>query len=190
MTISNKLTISRICIVPIMVLVTLIKPLQEIDMFLGLNLSEFLFAILFVIASITDFLDGYLARKRNEITDFGKFLDPIADKVLTLAAMLYIVQFKTPYQFWWILILIVVTREFVVSAVRMIAASKNIVIAASIYGKIKTVITTITLFLILFNGFGLYTWITDSLFYLTVLVTLLSGIDYVIKNKIVFSGTK
>ncbi len=193
MTLSNKITISRMALIPVMIIVLFIKPLNNIDLFLNLTLAEFLFALLFVIGSFTDFLDGYLARKRNEITDLGKFLDPIADKLLTLTGMLYVVQFKTDYNFWWILVLIVVAREFVVSAIRMVAASKNVIIAASIYGKIKTAVTLVALTLILFNGFGLYLWlgdgahyVTDVLFYISVLITFLSGLDYIIKNKEVF----
>ena len=102
----------------------------------------------------------------------------------------YIAFYRTEYTFWWILILIIISREFIVSAVRMAAAKNNVVIAASIYGKIKTVLTMVAIIAILFNGFGLYHimgsnahYVTDILFYLSVLATVLSGIDYVIKNK-------
>ncbi len=195
MTLSNKITITRLILIPIMILMLFIPAFQEITTILKLSLAELLFAVLFTVASFTDFLDGYLARKRNEITDFGKFLDPIADKLLTITAMLYVSYFKTEYNFWWVLVLIVLFREFIVSAVRMVAAKKNIVIAASIYGKIKTVLTMITLIAILFNGFGLYYlmgnnahYVTDVLFYLSVLVTFLSGLDYIVKNKNVFEN--
>ena len=94
MTLSNKITISRILLIPLMVLMLYIPPLKDIKTIFNLNLAELLFAILFVVASTTDFLDGYLARKRNEVTTFGKFLDPIADKLLVLSGMLYIIVFK------------------------------------------------------------------------------------------------
>lgn len=199
MTLSNKITLSRLAIIPLMIIVVFIKPLQEIMLlqsFINISLAELLFAILFVLASLSDILDGYLARKRNEITDFGKFLDPIADKVLTLTGLLYIVTYKTQHTFWWVLILIIVTREFVVSAVRMLAARKDIVIAASVYGKIKTGVTLTTIILILFNRLGLDLLfdkayiITDVLMYISVLVTFLSGLDYIIKNKEVFNENK
>ena len=94
MTISNKITISRIVLVPVMILMIYIPPLRKIDTIFNLDLGELLFAILFVIASFTDFLDGHLARKRNEITTFGKFLDPIADKVLVLVDFYILLHIK------------------------------------------------------------------------------------------------
>lgn len=193
MTISNRLTILRMCLIPIMIIVLYIPPFQEITTLLGLSLAELLFGLLFVVGSLTDIFDGYLARKRNEVTDFGKFLDPIADKLLTMTGMIYVVIYKTDYDFWWILLLIVIAREFIVSATRMVAANKNIVIAASVYGKVKTTITLIAIIIILFNGFGLYLllgdsahYITDAIFYISVIITVLSGVDYIVKNRQVF----
>ncbi len=190
MTISNKITIFRILIIPVMIVLLFIEPLNQKEVFLRLNLAELLFGILFVIGAFSDMLDGYLARKRDEITDLGKFLDPIADKLLTTTALLYIASFRTDYDFWWILILIIIAREFIVAAVRMAAANNNVVIAASIYGKIKTVLQMIAIIAILFNGFGLYYimkenahYVTDVLFYISVLATVLSGVDYIFKNK-------
>lgn len=191
MTISNKITISRIIMIPIMIIFLFIKPFKEINTFLNLNLSELLFAILFVLGALSDILDGQLARRRNEITDFGKFLDPIADKLLTTTALLYIAAERTTHTWWWVLIFLIIAREFIVSAIRMNAAKDDVVIAASIYGKIKTTITMIAVIAILFNGFGLYhimgssaTIITDVLFYISVLATVLSGIDYAVKYKV------
>lgn len=189
MTLSNKITISRIILIPIMILMLYIPPLRSIETVLNLDLGELLFGSIFIIASFTDFLDGYLARKRQEITSFGKFLDPIADKLLTISAILYIVFERTEHSWWWILIIVVLFREFIVSALRMMAA-KSTVIAASYFGKLKTVVTMIAVILILFNGFGLYHlmgnsayYVTDAIFYLAILLTALSGIDYVIKNR-------
>lgn len=189
MTISNKITISRIILVPIMILMIYIPPLRKIETIFKLDLGELLFAIIFVIASFTDFLDGHLARKRNEITTFGKFLDPIADKVLVLSGMLYIITYKTNYDWWWILVVIVLFREFTVSALRMIAA-KDKVIAAGFSGKLKTVVLMIAMTMILFNNFGLdyfmngkAHYISDVLFYLGVVLTAYSGFDYVFRNK-------
>ncbi len=189
MTISNKITISRIILVPIMILMIYIPPLRKIETIFKLDLGELLFAIIFVIASFTDFLDGHLARKRNEITTFGKFLDPISDKVLVLSGMLYIITYKTNYDWWWILVVIVLFREFTVSALRMIAA-KDKVIAAGFSGKLKTVVLMIAMTMILFNNFGLdhfmngnAHYISDVLFYLGVALTAYSGFDYVFRNK-------
>lgn len=190
MTISNKITISRIILVPVMILMIYIPPLRKIDTIFNLDLGELLFAILFVIASFTDFLDGYLARKRNEITTFGKFLDPIADKVLVLSGMLYIITYKTNYDWWWILVVIVLFREFTVSALRMIAAKEDLVIAAGFSGKLKTVVLMIAMTMILFNNFGLdhfmddnAHYISDVLFYIGVALTAYSGFDYVYRNR-------
>lgn len=191
MTISNKITISRIIMIPIMIIFLFIKPFKEINTFLNLNLSELLFAILFVLGALSDILDGQLARRRNEITDFGKFLDPIADKLLTTTALLYIAAERTTHTWWWVLIFLIIAREFIVSAIRMNAAKDDVVIAASIYGKIKTTLRMIAVIAILFIGFGLdhimgssATIITDVLFYISVLATVLSGIDYAVKYKV------
>jgi len=193
MTISNKLTISRMLVIPIMIIVLFIPVLRDTTTIFNLSLAELLFGILFTLGSMTDWLDGYLARKRNEITTLGKFLDPIADKLLVITAMVYIAIFRTEYiSFWWILVLIVIFRELLVSAVRMLAANKQVVIAASWFGKIKTIVTMPTLVLILFNRFGLDSilgsnghYLTDILFYISVLLTLLSGLDYLYQNRAV-----
>lgn len=189
MTISNKITISRMIIIPVMIIILFIEPLTKIETIFNLNLAELIFGIFFVLAALTDILDGQLARRRNEVTDFGKFLDPIADKLLTTTALLYIAASRTEYTWWWVLILLIISREFIVSAIRMTAAKNDIVIAASIYGKLKTTITMIAIVAILFNNFGLYyligedaaTIVTDILFYVSVLATVLSGLDYAFK---------
>ena len=143
-----------------------------------------------MVGSFTDFLDGYLARKRNEITTFGIFLDPVADKLLTITAILYIVTEKTSHSWWWSLVVVILLREFMIMAIRTIAAKDNKVIAANIFGKIKTFITMISIILILFNGFGLvnilgewFNYFIDGTFYLAILVTLVSGIIYLVQNK-------
>ena len=130
----NKLTIFRVILVPIMVIFSLINIPVDV---LGVPLNFIIMDIIFIIASLTDKLDGYLARKNNEITNFGKFLDPIADKILVVSAMLILVGAgKLPA---WIPI-IIITREFAVSGYRLIAVEQNgKVIAASVWGKLKTV---------------------------------------------------
>ncbi len=190
MTISNKITLSRIILIPIMILVILLPTFNNIETIFTLSLGELLFAVLFVIGSFTDFLDGYLARKRNEITTFGIFLDPVADKLLTITAILYIVTEKTSHSWWWSLVVVILLREFMIMAIRTIAAKDNKVIAANIFGKIKTFITMISIILILFNGFGLvnilgewFNYFIDGTFYLAILVTLVSGIIYLVQNK-------
>ena len=138
MNLANKLTIFRILLVPVMMLVPIIDNLVGIHgEFLGISTAFWIMNIIFIIASITDKLDGYIARSRNQVTTFGKFLDPLADKILVLSALVILVEYgKIPS---WIPI-IVSAREFIVSGYRLIAVEKGgKVIAASIWGKLKTV---------------------------------------------------
>ncbi len=182
MTTANKITISRFLIIPIMIAIIYIEPLKADIGFFNLSIGGFVFAILFVIGMITDFLDGQIARRYHQITTFGKFLDPIADKVLVLTAMLYLMVTMTTRVPLWA-VAIVITREFIVTTIRLMAIEKKQVIAASIFGKIKTATTMIALFILLFNDFGLTHWIGDIMFYLAILMTIISGADYFIKNK-------
>ena len=138
MNLANKLTIFRIILVPVMMAIPIIDNLIGIPgNFLGISAAFWIMNVIFIIASITDKLDGYIARSRNEVTTFGKFLDPIADKILVLTAFIILVEYnKIPS---WIPI-IVLAREFIVSGYRLIAVEKGgKVIAASIWGKLKTV---------------------------------------------------
>ena len=138
MNLANKLTIFRIVLVPLMLIVGIIDKLVGIPgEFLGISTAFWIMEIIFIVASITDKLDGYIARSRNQITTFGKFLDPIADKILVLTAMIILVEYtKIPA---WIPV-IVLFREFLVSGYRLLAVEKGgKVIAASVWGKLKTV---------------------------------------------------
>ena len=151
MNLPNKLTIFRVILVPIMVII----PFLGIDgEFLGIPITYLIVDLIFIIASITDKLDGYLARKNNQVTAFGKFLDPLADKILVLSAMLMLVEeAKLPA---WIPI-IVLSREFRVSGYRLIAVEQGgKVVAASVWGKLKTVTQMIAIILafIDLNAFG------------------------------------
>ena len=151
MNLPNKLTIFRIILVPIMVLIPFFNIQGE---FLGIPITYLIIELIFIIASITDKLDGYLARKNNQVTAFGKFLDPLADKILVLSAMLMLVEAaKLPA---WIPI-IVLSREFLVSGYRLIAVEQGgKVVAASVWGKLKTVTQMIAIILafIDLNAFG------------------------------------
>ena len=151
MNLANKLTIFRMILVPIMVIIPFLGINSEI---LGIPLTYIIIDIIFIIASITDKLDGYIARSRNQVTTFGKFLDPIADKILVLAAMIMLVEMgKLPA---WIPV-IVLAREFIVSGYRLIAVEKGgKVVAASVWGKLKTVTQMIAIILAFLdvNAFG------------------------------------
>ena len=149
MNLPNKLTIFRIILVPIIVIITFFNIQGE---FLGIPITYLIINLIFIIASITDKLDGTIARSRNLVTTFGKFLDPIADKILVLAALIMLVEFgKIPA---WIPI-IILFREFVVSGYRLIASQNGgEVIAASIWGKLKTVTQMIAIILCFIDKFS------------------------------------
>lgn len=187
MNLPNKLTIFRIILVPIMVII----PFLGIDgKIFGIPTEWIIIDLIFIIASITDKLDGYLARKNNQVTTFGKFLDPLVDKILVLAAMVMLVEMsKLPA---WIPI-IVLAREFMVSGYRLIAVEKGgEVIAASKWGKLKTVTQMIAIILAILdlNAFGecfkgvlqggdlILNLIVTILMIVQVIATIFSGIDY------------
>ena len=192
MNLPNKLTIFRIILVPIMVII----PFFGIDgRFLGIPISWLIIDAIFVIASITDKLDGYLARKNNQVTTFGKFLDPLADKILVLAAMVMLVEMqKLPA---WIPI-IVLAREFVVSGYRLIAVEQGgKVIAASIWGKIKTATQMVAIIMMFLDKYSfaavlnsnarvtmntfeiIFNSITSVLMFVSVIAAIFSGWDYI-----------
>ncbi len=195
MNLANKLTIFRIILVPIMVIIPFLGINGE---FLGVPIIWFIIDAIFIVASITDKLDGYIARKRNEITTFGKFADPLADKILVLAAMIMLVEaMKLPA---WIPI-IVVAREFIVSGYRLIAVEKGgKVIAASFWGKLKTATQMIAIILafIDINSFGaIFTGnlqgfafslnlLTTGLMIISTIATIFSGYDYLKNGKELF----
>ena len=177
MNLANKLTVFRIILVPVMMLVPVLGLNQELW---GIPLTYLIIDLIFIIASITDKLDGYIARSRNQITTFGKFLDPIADKILVIVAMLMLVgSGKIPY---WIPAIVVI-REFMVSGYRLVAVQKNgNVIAASIWGKIKTATQMVGLILAFVdkNVFGaIFTSnLTGFDFALNLIVTIMLSISY------------
>ncbi|MCI8546081.1 MAG: CDP-diacylglycerol--glycerol-3-phosphate 3-phosphatidyltransferase [Clostridia bacterium] len=196
MNLANKLTIFRIILVPIMVVFAYI-PING-DVY-GIAIPMLIMEAIFIIASITDKLDGYIARSRNQVTTFGKFLDPLADKILVLSAMVILVEMgKLPA---WIPI-IVLAREFIVSGFRLIAVEKGgVVIAASVWGKIKTVTQMIALisafvdigaFFSFINGglSGVYLIInivTSVMMLVSTIATIFSGIDYIWKGRKILS---
>src|SRR5690554_6070138 len=188
MTTANKLTILRILLIPVMIIVLYIDGLKIQTAFLNMDVQQIIFAGLFVLASLTDFLDGYIARKYNQITTFGKFLDPIADKVLVFTALLYLmIQMPNRVGIWGVMIIIL--REFLVTGDRLIAVEHKKVIAASNLGKYKTLTTMLAIIMFLFNDFGLtqinpnLAWVTNIVYYLAIIFTVWSGFDYIYKNK-------
>lgn len=154
MNLANKLTIFRILLVPLMVIVPFLGIQGEVW---GIPITYLIMDAIFIVASITDKLDGYIARTRNQVTTFGKFLDPLADKILVLTAMILLVEVaKIPA---WIPI-IVLSREFIVSGYRLIAVEKGgKVIAASIWGKLKTVTQMLSITFIFIDKFNFFDFI-------------------------------
>nr|WP_152803812.1 CDP-diacylglycerol--glycerol-3-phosphate 3-phosphatidyltransferase [Alkalibaculum sporogenes] len=157
-------------------------------MIADVNNGQTIAAIIFIIASATDWLDGYIARKYNLITVFGKFADPLADKLLVSAALICLVELGAVSS--WIVILII-AREFAVTGLRVLAASDNIVIAASWWGKIKTVTQMVAIIATLFNNYPfslINIPVSTTFMYLAALFTVISGVDYFVINKKVFTG--
>jgi CDP-diacylglycerol--glycerol-3-phosphate 3-phosphatidyltransferase len=159
-------------------------PVFMLVLYLGFRGGNVVAAAIFVAASITDFADGYIARKRGIVTDFGKFMDPLADKVLVCAAMLWFTQ--TGVMPAWAA-LIVIAREFAVTALRLIAVDNGRVIAAAWSGKIKTASTMVCLTAMFF---ALPTWLSWVLIAVIVVTTLVSGIEYFVKNRDVINPNK
>ena len=187
MNLPNKLTIFRIILVPIMVIIPFLGITGTIS---GIPISWIIIDLIFILASITDKLDGYLARKNNQITTFGKFLDPLADKILVLAAMTMLVE-MTQLPAW--IPIIVLTREFMVSGYRLVAVEKGgKVIAASKWGKLKTVTQMIAIILAFvdLNPFGecfsgtlqggdlILNIIVTGMMIIQTIATIFSGLDY------------
>lgn len=199
MNLPNKITIARILLVPIM----MIMPYLGITATLpwGLPIVNLIILAIFLVASFTDYLDGHIARKRNIVTNFGKFLDPIADKLLVLAALVMLVESDVLPS--WIPI-IIAAREFMVSAIRMLVATEGKVIAASKLGKIKTVTQMVAISLAFLDtnpfmsfvngGFATYELILNFLMsiamILAVIATIWSGVDYFMKSKDVVLKSK
>lgn len=176
MTTANKLTILRMIMVPFCMGFLLFDN----------NVSRTVGLILFILASATDCLDGYIARHYNQITTFGKFMDPLADKMLVMAAFLCLVHFD---RMSVVAIMIILAREFAVSGIRMVAVSEGNVIAAGWWGKVKTVLQMIAIVIsviLMYDtpiGIEMSKLITDILIWISVAATVVSGLEYVIKNR-------
>ena len=167
MKLPNKLTLLRIIMIPVFVVL----------LYLDFPFNNLVALAVFILASITDTLDGYIARKYNLITDFGKFMDPIADKQLVTAAMLVFVDWHMMPA--WVVI-VVVAREFIVSALRLVAANNGRVIAAGWSGKVKTASTMVCICIMLL---GLPQWVNAVCSAVILVTTAYSGIEYLVKNK-------
>ena len=171
MNLPNKLTIARVCMVPLFM----------VALMMNTGTSRVVAMVIFALASLTDMLDGKVARKYNLITNFGKLMDPLADKILTAAAMVCLVELGDLAA--WIVV-IILFREYAITGLRSVAASENIVVAANIWGKVKTVCQMFALMLLMLKpqimalcGINLGLW----LMYVALILTVYSGVDYVWK---------
>ncbi len=206
MNLPNKLTIFRILLIPLIILVYSVKQLREsFILFPNLSQANFIILLIMFIGAITDFLDGHIARRDNLVTNFGKFLDPIADKLLTFTGFIILMEQNSYNQIisggtsatlitWW-MVLVIFARETIVTGLRLLAVEQGRVIAASKYGKIKTTLQFITIIFILAGGSVMvvkgelininlvYDIIAKILIIAMLAVTIFSGYDYIIKNK-------
>ena len=191
MNLANKLTVFRMILVPVFVIIGYLGTFGVITGNVwGIPMALFIMNIVFIVASITDKLDGYIARSRNQVTTFGKFLDPLADKILVLSALVMLVEYgKLP---GWIPV-VVLAREFIVSGYRMLAVEKGgKVIAASFWGKLKTATTMVAIIVVFFDKFAFCSFLNTTMnageyvlniigsvsMIVSVVATIFSGYDY------------
>jgi len=176
MNLPNKLTLLRVCMIPLFMIFALIEN----------GFCQFIAVALFLIASLTDYLDGYIARSCNLVTDFGKFMDPIADKLLVMSAMVILVaQNRMPA---WICV-VMLAREFIISGFRLVAAGKGTVIAAGMTGKIKTVTQMIAIVMLFIfsnaagGGSGFFYFLSNVVLYVSAIMSIVSCVEYVWNNR-------
>lgn len=180
MNLPNKLTIFRVILIPFLVFFLLAPYFPEY--------GKYIAVAIFIVASLTDLADGKIARKYNLVTNFGKFMDPLADKLLVCSAMICLVA--TEKLAAWIVI-IIISREFIISGFRLVASDNGVVIAASYWGKFKTTFQMLMIIALVLDFSNLYFQILAvALTYIALILTIISLIDYVIKNKEVLKEQK
>jgi len=177
MNLPNKLTVFRVILIPFFVLFLLLD-LTAYDKWIALAI--------FIIASLTDFLDGYIARKYHLVTNFGKFMDPLADKLLVCSALICLIELnRIPA---WIVI-VIIAREFIISGFRLVASDNGVVIAASYWGKFKTTFQIVMICLMIADLSPLY-FVTQLVMWIALALTVISLADYLVKNKSVMQENK
>lgn len=176
MNLPNKLTILRMIMVPFFVLFMLVP--------IGGAANKWIALTIFVVASLTDTLDGYIARRDNLITDFGKFMDPLADKLLVCSALICFVELGD-LPAW--MVIVIIAREFIISGFRLVASDNGIVIAASKTGKLKTISQMVMVVLVIADFGGFFTILEQIFIWLALILTVVSLIEYIVKNKNVLS---
>ena len=169
MNLPNKLTIFRVILIPVFIIALMSGIIPE-------PVNRYVGVVIFCVASFTDYLDGHIARKYNLVTNFGKSMDPLADKLLVSSALICMIELG--FLPAWIVI-IIISREFIITGFRLIAAEGGLVIAASWWGKIKTVTQMLMIILVLLGVGGI---IGNILIILATVFTVISGVDYIVKN--------
>ncbi len=171
MNLPNKLTVLRVIMVPFFVLFMLTD--------IGGAANKWIALLIFCLASLTDMLDGKIARARNLVTNFGKFMDPLADKLLVCSAMICLIP-EGKLEAWFVIVII--AREFIISGFRLVASDSGIVIAASYWGKFKTVSQMLMIIVLIGDFGGVFRVIGTALIWISLVLTIISLIDYVVKN--------
>ena len=186
MTLPNKLTMFRIVLIPLMVVVAYVPFFSSVTVGI-ITLANLINLCIFAVASATDFLDGYIARKHNLVTTFGKFADPLADKLLVVSAMVILCTQLTGTDKQWFIpawvIIVILCREFIVSGIRLVAVERGNVIAAGFLGKLKTATTMVAIIFLFLYEIPVLGYIGAIMMYLALVFTILSGIEYFWKNR-------
>lgn len=179
MNLPNKITIFRVCMIPVFLIFMLVP---------NIPYGNYIAVAVFAIACLSDALDGYLARKHNLVTNFGKFMDPLADKLLVCSALICFVELS--YMPAWIVI-VIIAREFIISGFRLIASDNGVVIAASYWGKFKTIAQMITCILLIVQLPFAWIEVVEQIFiWLSLILTVVSLCEYIWKNRNVLKETK
>ena len=172
MNLPNKLTVLRVCMIPFFVVMLLLNGGEN-------QTYRYIAAAIFIVASLTDMLDGKIARKYNLVTNFGKFMDPLADKLLVCSALICLVDLKQ-LPAW--MVIVIISREFIISGFRLVASDNGIVIAASYWGKFKTVSQMFMIIVLIADLGGVFDIVGTVLIWLSLILTVVSLIDYIAKN--------
>ena len=178
MNLPNKITMLRVFLIPFFVVFMLVSAIPY---------SKYIALVVFVVASLTDTLDGYIARKYKLVSNFGKFMDPLADKLLVCSAMICLIEMGRLSA--WIVI-VIISREFIISGFRLVASDNGVVIAANYWGKFKTVSQMIMIILLIASFGGIFNVLETAFVYIATVLTVISLVDYIWKNRAVLNEQK
>lgn len=191
MNLANKITLMRVILVPVFIILMMASQIPGLAMLvangtISQTVLNWCALVVFIIASMTDFLDGYIARKYNMISNFGKFMDPLADKLLVCSALICLLALGRINVF---LVLIIIARDFIISGFRLVASDKGVVIAANMWGKVKTTMQMVMIGFMI-PDLAVFHWICVILSWVVLFLTVYSLMDYLIRNRGVFKDEK